>query len=225
MKKKFSMLLTMLFMVIMALPGWAADVDVYAEGAYTDDDFAVYIYADIADPILSAGVKLTYDESNLTLVSATKNVDVWFLGDKPYMDPDTSTAGEVLIICGKLEEAAPTAGVSGQRVLLGIVKFSRIGTSLDFDLGIGYAHGTGLETDSFKNFVATDGNVLDGSGVGFGSIEVHERGDANGDGIISFADMSKVKQIVSENLYQCFADCNNDGIVSFADMSCIKGKI
>jgi hypothetical protein len=40
----------------------AAGVDVYAEGAYTDTDLVVYIYAKIngGTVLRSAGVKLTY---------------------------------------------------------------------------------------------------------------------------------------------------------------------
>ena len=47
-------------------------------------------------------------------------------GDKkPYMDPDTSTSGEIIFIGGKLDEGAPTAGVVGTRILLGKVTLTR----------------------------------------------------------------------------------------------------
>ncbi len=52
----------------------SAAVDIYAEGAYTDSDLVVYIYADIdTDAVCSAGVKLTYDSGVVSVVSAEKN--------------------------------------------------------------------------------------------------------------------------------------------------------
>lgn len=48
----------------------AADVDVYAKGAYTEADLVLYIYADITPDILSYGVKVIFDTSEVTLTSA-----------------------------------------------------------------------------------------------------------------------------------------------------------
>ncbi|MGA1864421.1 MAG: hypothetical protein ACMUHX_05110 [bacterium] len=50
-----------ILIALMSLYAQAADVNVYAEGIYTDDYPKVDIYADInAKSILSFGVKLTY---------------------------------------------------------------------------------------------------------------------------------------------------------------------
>ena len=239
MKKFFETVILLLTAILLSSVTALADVNIFAEGAYTDTDLVVYIYADTTvntpTELRSAGVKLTYDPAEVTLTSCEKNETDWFLGSESYMDPDTSTPGEVIIILGKLDTAAPNEGVSGDRVLLGKVYFTRTGSTMPFDPTLSMDYGKrGEETPpgsgnySFKNFVDTEtpANALDDiAAMNFGDITIHERGDANGDGIISFADMSKVKQIVSGNLYQCFADCNNDGIVSFADMSCIKGNI
>ena len=86
-------------------------------------------------------------------------------------------------------------------MLLGKVTFTRTaatktedpdnGGALDpavyFGITLNYAHGTGLATDDFKNFVATDSTVLDGpTNVSFDHpsftgvpVKIAERGDAN----------------------------------------------
>ena len=217
--------MAMFLALAVSVPGlWAADVDVYAEGAYTENDLAVYIYADINGPkILSSGVKLTYETSELAVTSAEKNESVWFLGSETYMDPDTTTPGEVVLICGKLDEAAPLAGVSGDRVLLGKIRFNRTESSMPFSptLSIGYAHGTG--SDDFKSFVDVDGNVLDAAGVDFVSITVRERGDANTYGGITMADAMLAKDMYVNALpYVCFADAIDDEKITMADAMEIK---
>ncbi|MCD6185392.1 MAG: hypothetical protein J7K84_06340 [Deltaproteobacteria bacterium] len=213
-------LLVFVMGALIPVNSFAADVDVYAEGAYTETGFAVYIYADINGPnILSAGVKLTYDTSELTVTSAEKNESVWFLGGESYMDPDISTPGEVVFILGKLDNADPAAGVSGERVLLGKAVFTRNTTNApSVTLSLGRTTGT------YNNFVATDATVLDGS-VNFIAATVVQRGDANADGVITFADMSKVRAMITNNEFTIYADCNIDGVITFADMSCIRGKI
>ncbi len=210
-----------------------ADVNVFAEGAYTADTLVVYIYADTTvSPVTelrSAGVKLAYDTSELTVSSAEKNESVWFLGGETYMEPEISTPGEVVFILGKLDPADPAAGVSGDRVLLGKVTFARAGATTDFGLGLDLGK-LGEEEDppgsgifSFKNFVNTDGNVLDEAGVSFGAISVYERGDANGDGIVNFQDMLFIRAYTQNGGNDTpFADCNNDGIINFQDMLCVR---
>ncbi len=221
----------MLFFLAGALipvHSFAADVDVYIEGAYTDTDLAVYIYADINGPnILSAGVKLTYETSELTLTSAKKNESVWSLGNESYMDPETSTPGEVIIICGKLDTSEngihALDGVSGDRVLLGKVIFSRTGNSTPFSPTLTIDYGKRGPGGKYKNFVATDGTELDDTGVAFGSITVAKRGDANADGIVNFQDMLFIRDYTQNGGNDTpFADCNNDGIINFQDMLCVK---
>ena len=134
--KKVSILFGVLMaaVLLVARPAVAAAVNVYAEGACTDTDCAVFIYGDIMPAILSFGVKLTYDPSALMVTSAEKNEAVWYMGTpsakEPYLSPETGTAGEVVFIGGKLDTAAATAGVSGTRVLLGKVVFSHSGASM-----------------------------------------------------------------------------------------------
>ena len=206
----------------------AASVDVYGEGAYTDTNFVVYIYADINDSnIYSFGVKLTYNPDQLTVVSAEKNTDVWFMGDSPensypYMNPDTNTPGEVIIIGGKLKTSEPTAGVGGTRVLLGKVTFTRNNTEEITGLSLTFA-----KSGKYKNFVTNDETprILDDEpdGVAFGNIEIHERGDANGDGVISSADMFAIRNLGAGE-YVVWADCNGDNVISSADMFCVRNK-
>jgi hypothetical protein len=210
---------------LIATPSFAADVDVYAEGAYTADDLVLYIYADInAGPILSFGVKVNYP-STLTYDSATKNEAIWYFGDgttnHPYMNPENDGSG-VVIIGGKLDTNAPTAGVTGTRVLLGTVTFTHDPSVTDFS-GVTLTYGRGDGTGDYKNFVgSTDGTVFDGAGVGF-AVEIHKRGDANGDGSINVADMSAVRFFITNGGIQYpWMDCNDDQNVNVADMSCVR---
>jgi dockerin type I repeat protein len=202
-----------------------ADVDVYGEGAYTESDLVVYIYADINSPteLRSAGVKLTYETAALTVDTAEKNESDWFLGSESYMDPDTSTAGEVVIILGKLDTGDATAGVSGDRVLLGKVRFNRTGSSIPFSPTLDLALG---KVDPYANFVDTaepTANVLDDTGVNFGTITIAKRGDANADGNITMADAMFVKHMFQSGLpYVCYADANSDDGISMADAMLIK---
>lgn len=202
-----------------------AAVQVYAEGAYTDTDLVLYIYADIDPAILSFGVRVNYPDG-LTVTNSTKNDAVWYFGeDAPghaYMDPEDDGSG-VVIIGGKLDTDEPDAGVAGDRVLLGTVTFSHSGVT-DFS-GVTLAYGRGDGTSDFKNFVETNGAELDGTaGVTF-AVTVRERGDANADTVLTFADMSAVRAMITNNEYVVYADCNNDGVLTFADMSCIRSKL
>lgn len=213
----------------------AAAVTVYAEGAYTDSDLVVYVYADIdTDAICSAGVKLTYDNAVLTVATAEKNEDVWYMGDgstnHPYMNPEDAGDG-VIVICGKLDTSAPTAGVIGDRVLLGKVTFTRNdGGATPPDpavaeqyFGISVELGRGGD---FANFVTTTGTELDDS-VDFSTVGaiVRERGDANGDGYITNSDFIAVRNFMNANTYCVYGDCNNDTYMTNSDFICIRNKM
>ena len=130
--------------------------------------------------------------------------------------------GWKLNMWAKLDTAAPAAGVSGERVLLGKARFTHAGLTL-FDLSLDY--GKRGPANEFKNFVATDEEVLDDAAVAFGTITVKERSDANGDGVITNMDMFEVKGMLSSGVYKCYADCNDDGVITNMDMFCIKGKL
>lgn len=208
----------------MPLTSFAADVDVYAEGAYTDTQLDIYIYADInTSPILSFGVRVNYP-AGLTFASAAKNETVWYLGNgsaiSQYMEPENDGTG-VVIIGGKIDTADPLAGVTGTRVLLGKVHFTHSGMT-DFS-GVSITYGRGDGTGSYKNFVSTSAAVYDGGGVGF-STAIHERGDGNGDGVITSADMFSVRSSLG-GPYIVWKDCNADDVLTSADMFCVKSKL
>ncbi len=218
----------------LVLPA-AAEVSVYAEGAYTGDDLVVYIYADTGtDAICSAGVKLTYNNMVLTVASAEKNEAVWFMGDGstnyPYMNPEVAD-GSVVFICGKLDTSAPTAGVSGDRVLLGIVTFARTDGGVAppdpavaedyFGVTVGLGRG-----GDFANFVTVAGTELDDlvDFITVGAI-VRERGDATADGTIDTRDLRALRQMIGTDNYPCFADCTGDEILDTRDIRCLRSKI
>jgi hypothetical protein len=223
----------LVFVVSGFMPAYSfANVDVYLEGAYTETDLAVYIYANTnGTELRSAGVKLTYDPSELTVTSAVKNEADWYLGSESYMDPETGTAGEVVIILGKLDEAIPEEGVSGDRVLLGRVCFARNESSMPFAPTLGLELGKLGPEGKFANFVDTadPANVLDDTGVTFGSMTVAERGDANADGRFTPRDINAVKSSIGVENPPCYADCNGSceamATVTPRDINCVKSKI
>lgn len=228
-------LLGFVFILLIPFNVFAADVDVYAEGAYTDTDLVLYIYADInSGPILSFGINIGYP-AGLTFQSATKNESTWFFGDGtpeyPYMNPENSDTGgtgpgNVIIIGGKLDTSAATAGVTGPRVLLGTVTFTHSGVT-DFS-GVTLTYGRGNGTGDYKNFVGTDKTVYDSAdmtGVSF-AVGIYERGDANGDGMVNNIDMGEVRNIILGRvpgvIYRVYADANGDGQVTNIDMGEVR---
>ena len=223
----------MVMVLAFALPA-AADVTVYAEGAYTADDLVVYVYADInTDAICSAGVKLTYDNTKLTVDSAVKNDAVWYMGDgttnQTYMDPEDAGDG-VIIICGKLDTNNPTAGVIGDRVLLGIVTFNRddVGAvptdPADAETYFGVTVELGRGGD-FANFVTVAAGTEIDDVVVFDGAIVRERGDANADGSITNNDRAKVRDFIFSDMYVCYADANKDGRITNNDRAWIRDMI
>jgi len=213
--------------ISMSTNALGADVDVYAEGAYTESDLVVYLYADInTSPVLSCGVNLTYDDSELEVASTAKNEETWYMGTpgekEPYMDPDTGTSGQVIIVGGKLDTSDPLAGVTGERVLLGSVRFNRLETSMPFTPSLGIDLGRAAPYD---NFVATDGTALDGSGVVFGLVTIKERADANADGTIDSRDIRALRKIIGSEDAPCWCDCNDDTVVDSRDIRCLRQKI
>ncbi len=224
------------------LSAWSADVDVYAEGAYTESILDVYIYADInIDSILSFGVRLTYDPEELAVLTAQKDVDPrpytsnttkWLLGDenaahKNNPAPDYSSAGEVIIIGGKLDPENPMAGVeTGGRVFLGMASFTPVGGVMPSHpaITLSYARTDG----SYKNFVRLGGGgaeVLDGAGVEMGAVQVAPRGDADGNGSITPRDINRLKSNIGNANAPCYMDCDANGSITPRDVNCIKGKM
>lgn len=224
------------FLVLMAaaMPGAvaAADVDVFAEGAYTSAALEVHIFAKInADNLCSYGATLNYDPGKLTAGTASKNDNVWYFGTssakQPYMNPDTSTPGKVVFIGGKLDTGSPTSGVTGTRVLLGKATFARKdsnppGATPETYFGISLATG---KAALYDNFVTTAGVVKDGAGVAFNTAnKVRERGDANADGRFDVADLVAVRNYTNSTNFPPYADCNGDNKIDVADLICVRGK-
>ena len=115
-----------IFMIGLLIPCSAfSDVFVYGEGTITEDQLNVSLYADITSPteLRSAGVTLTYDPAEMIVSGAEKNGFLWSIDDSPYMDPDTDKAGQVIVLTFKLDALEPSAGVNGEKVLLGTVTF------------------------------------------------------------------------------------------------------
>ena len=227
----FAGVITLLFLTSFSA---SADVSVYAEGAYTDDDLMVYIYADVTgSPLVSYGVKLTYDTLEVEIPtpdSVIKNDGVWYFGTAaaplatPNADPDVSTPGYIVIVGGKIDESAPTAGVSGDRQLIAVVTFDRVDfgpvpTTIGLELG---------KVDPYANFVQVDSTVLDTESApafDIGNVEVYQRGDANGDGLFTNTDYFKIKYYLQNGIYVCYADCNGDNLITNTDYFCVKNKM
>lgn len=218
----------------------AATVDVYAEGAYTDTDLVVYIYADISQPIVSAGVALSYDNTKLSVLSADKNEDTWYFGQAgvqtyDYQDP-ADRGSDVLFLCGKIEETDPLQGVSGTRVLIGKATFQRLesgspGTTPEAYFGAGLDVGiVRTPPAEFANFVTTSEVVLDSEvdGLSFATT-IRERGDANGDGIIDGRDLRVLRGLSSGTDVAVWANCTGDvidgvQIIDSRDIRCLRSK-
>ena len=249
------------FGAFMPAASLAADVDVYIKGAHTATYLDVFVFADI-DPsvhLISWGVTLNYETDELNPISAEKNLYPnvpytsnqarWELGDgtnKDLPNPDfESVAGKVIGKGGVLNVEDPTAGISGQGVLLFKVRFEPgvIDPNLSQpNLWLTYAVGNGEPEENYKNFVKYDsgaGVVLDSTGtdgVNFrainvtetmppGALDIAEYGDANGDRSINSTDYIGIRNLLANPYPPPYADCNQDGFVNSTDYICIRNKL
>jgi hypothetical protein len=214
-----------------------ADTSVYAEGAYNDTDLDVYVYADIPDALVSMGIRVAYDSTKFTAVSAEKNEAVWYFGDStttyPYKDPEDDGSG-VVILGGKIDTGDPTAGVTGSKVLLGKIHFTRVNSDDPWDGGgqpedfFGITVGLGIDGGTYANFVQTDGTVQEDTGdlhLSFDGVTIREYGDANADGVINVNDIRELRKKMSGAPYVPYVDCNGDGSVNVNDIRCLRRKI
>ena len=221
----------------------AMAVDVYGEGAYSDisGDVQVCIYADIteSEALRSFGVRLIFNNSELTFdgTRSSKNKAVWYLKDNdgntheyPHGDP-VDVGGAVVIIGGVLDPNANPDKVSGDRVLLGTVWFTRASSSGPLTNPLTLALG---KDAPYANFVVgpDPADVLDGSGVyfidygdGAAIVKVRERGDAEGDVDIDVFDILETRKIIDNAGYSVWADCEGDEDVDVFDILCIRNMI
>lgn len=126
------------FLTFALLPASSsAAVAVSAECAWNNDQLDCYIYANTGgDAIISGGVELAYDTTQLSSPVAEKNEDDWFFGEGPggtnypYMAPEINpTDGKIVFIVGKLKESDPGEGATSEKVLIGTATFERSTTT------------------------------------------------------------------------------------------------
>jgi hypothetical protein len=141
-------------------PAPAADVEIRPVAiAEAPDRLRVEIRADIAVPLRTFGVTLSYDSALLRLLDATKNESDWYLGSHPYGDADVGVAGEVVYWGAHFDPLDATGGVSGSGILLGEALFEyQTGTQPPPAPALAL---TFAETGSYENFVTTSGTSLD----------------------------------------------------------------
>jgi hypothetical protein len=223
-------------LIIFAMPAFSsAAVTYFTDCAWEGTELTCHVYVDTGgDSLISGGVKLSYDTSKLSDPSAEKNEGVWFFGTEggttyAYMDPEVDTsAGTITYIVGKLDEEAPTAGVSGDRVIIGTVAFTRSASDDPCSGGnpVGF-YGIDLmlgRDGDYENFVSTTGVALDGSATK-GAIKAAERGDANANCEINTTDYVAVRNLIGTENPPPYADCNGNGEVNTTDYVCIRNKI
>lgn len=183
----------------------APSTSVYAVGVYDESTVDILLYADIREcSLISFGIKVRYIFSELSPVSVEKNENVWYLGTQenktPYMIPDVSTAGEVVIIGGKLDTNNPTAGVAGSSVRLGSISFERISPDTP-ELSLRFG-----KEGYFKNFVSSTGLVLDDQVGGVQFLTVTLNTDEDADGLMDYDEL----EVYGTD--QCNSDSDNDGL-------------
>lgn len=219
------------FLIGAIFPAISIAASVSAECAYTDADLVCYIYVDTSpDSLISGGVRLTYNTDELSNPLAVKNETAWFFGggvaEYAYMDPDTTTSGEVILIVGKLDSDAPTAGVTGTRVQVGKVTFDRATSDVPVaDPGATFGIALGLgRIAPYVNFVNTAGDPLDDPTDTIFLTPVNvERGDSNASGSITSRDLTALRSLLrSGSDYVVYADCNGSGTLTSRDLTCIR---
>lgn len=159
--KLFSPLRTGLLLLAMASAiGSQAAVSVYGVASSSGEFVTVRAYATITTtPVVSFSLRMFYNRNLLYVASASKNEVIWHLSDGsrnlPYMDPDSSRPGEILIVGARMEPGDPMGGVLGNGVLLGTAVFGRLDRDTPkFEVTIG-------RTGDYASFVTTTGVTLE----------------------------------------------------------------
>lgn len=210
---------------------------VSAEGTYDADQLILNIYAQLDTPVVSQCIKVTFNPDELSVVSADKNQSVWYFGDSstnyPYKDPEIS-ADSVVILGGKLDTSDPTAGVSGDKVLLGTITFTRATNTMPVSdpeslFGITVSLGKDRATyPNYVNFASTTGEDLDStvtfSGVSYAVI-CNLQADINGDGTVNLTDFLIIKtHWLQTGVTYEEGDINGDGTVNLTDFLILKNE-
>jgi len=208
-----------------------AAVTVYGVATSTGPTIEVDLYANIVnDALMSFGAKLNYSPTDLYVLSASKNTNVWYLAANGiaynYIDADTSVLGQVVILGGKLDGSHPLEGVAGTNTPLGKVVFGRLSRNTPtFSLAIG-------RSAYFANFVTTNGTTLDtlAGGVAFAGVTP----DPNDTALVGIPDSWQLQYFGSigaiwwsddldgdgfNNLQEYEADTNPTNRASFLGMS------
>ncbi len=178
---------------IDALPNEAAQVSVYGEGYIRQGKLNVFLFLDTGEAgLMSYGVRLGYDPSQLTFESAVKskeavsnshtgNTAKWIIGnpDSPfrYLPDAAHKTGEIRLIGGRFDPDDPQAGITpGQKIFLGMAKFRPAPGQSDESLQTaGLSINFGRNHSNYNNFVRINaGNIerLDDGSVAFGTIEI-----------------------------------------------------
>jgi len=172
----------MLLMILSSTMPLRAAVSVYGIASSSGEFVTARAYAIITTtPIVSFSTRVFYDPEILYVASASRNDAVWRLFDGfrtvDYMEPDTSTPGQVLMVGAHLEAGDPQGGVLGNGVLLGTVVFGRHRPKTpEFSLKIG-------RTGAYASFVTTSGVTLEalpGEVVFSGVAPIREDQDLDG---------------------------------------------
>lgn len=241
MKIKF-LFLTSGFFILMMITNQPAfsDVRVSTIGTYSDSQVSIDIFIDTtnsdygdADSIVSYGIKLLYDPSEISTPVVQKNTADWYFGTTespvatPYAEPDISVPGQVVIIGGKLDALNPTAGVSGENVRLATVTFTRVNSTTIPTISLSFG-----KSGSFSNFVTNSGDVLDNTArLDFFepvlNAECNLMADINNDGRVNYQDFSYIQVNwlkTGDDIQHPEADINKDGRVNYIDLSYVQSE-
>ncbi len=240
-RKSLTMVLAALLIALILPVAALAQPAVSVECAYSASnlDCQVYVNTD-GGQLRSGGVKLGYNAAELLGPAgtnrpvATKNGTDWFFTGTNYMDPETEADGEVVFIVGKLDLSATGVGVSGTRVPVGKVRFTRATSTLpvaDPLATFGITAGFG-RVAPYVNFVNVGGANLDiappdGDGPVEFSTKVAERCDTDGSGALSTVDLTILRAMLSANFadFPVYADCTGDGMLSTTDITVLRAKL
>ena len=233
-------------------------VTVYGEGQYNDTELTVSLYADISsdsgaatDNLISAGLSLHFDPSQLQVATADKDESVWYMGDPTgttygyfqpvdhvtvYTDQNGKQMAYVPIMCGKLDTRAghPLDGVApGAKIPLGHVTFSYpAGSAMPATpatLTIKHVKPNG--DGSFKSFVTVGKVVLDdiAGAVNYSMVALTREpapcpGDINGDNRVNLIDFSFLRRYWGKTGPDIPADLNQDGQVNIRDFNVLRAN-